>query len=710
VTSSPLAVNSCVSALSTLYNANIIKEEELVQLASVLNIDVVSLTSEQIISAIQSKILDSSTASQATFLVSRIATNSLSTAIEEKIIDGAKLTRLNSESNRSVFIKQPSNEYNNLVNNIQLSTEKRNRVQNVVKQSIPTEDRLKDRASVLNVAMITNKNKSTRQKSTSQVVSIKGLTESALKKISAFSSVFTKQRGFERGFTRINASISATVTNIASFSQKSVDLLLGILSNNPIIRGLDSIELMLDSVESGIGKILGLPDYTLSQLATISLLYRKKFGKAASHTDRLISLFNKKKKLEGTKKPSKTPLKWEPRVELQPINPEGVKVFGIVDSPKVLFPGLEDLQTHVDSITYHNHLFLSIKPGLIRKVENAPFFVFKVDEVNKTKRVILKLMDELGFREKELNAYWDDDDGWTFMLANNNIPTPSVSNSAGVSFIDSFSKMLTEATRSWTILFNQTGNFFDIANKTLKKAGEVGSALASAADVAMPDFLSNMIPPIPGVSEVADAIKTIANTLWTNTRNLLPGMAAGATFDSPKIISSTNTNLEYTCDIVLTCDLPIKEEIRKRIIMPLMLLMIVSTPLSAWDYLTLCGINLGSNKQNSPLSMMYMTPVYLKAVLRYGHKRYVKEDSIYKLSPTKVFEMDCLATSLNISDVVERNGLITSMKVSLTLSPVYNTIFGSTADNIGNSMLNLRWFLKNYEEMYKTPQKAKNSS
>jgi hypothetical protein len=702
VRTSPLAINSCISVLSTLYNANIIKEEELVQLASMLNINITSLTAEQIISAIQSKITNPSTTSQATSLVSRIVISSLNVAIEEKIIDGAKLTRLNCESNQNVFIKQPSNEYNNLINNIQLSIEKRNRVQNIVKQSIPVEDRLKDRASALNVTRITGKSRPTKQKSVAPVVIGKGLTESALKKINAFSNVFSKQRGFERGFARINASISATVTNIASFSQKSVDSLLGILSSNPVIRGLDSIESMLDSVESGIGKIVELPDYSLNQLAAISALYRKKFGKIASRVDKLLSLFNKKKKLEGTKKSPETPLKWEPRVELQPIRPEGVKVFGIIDSPKVLFPGLEDLQAYVDSMIYHNHLFLSIKPGLIRKVENAPFFVFKVGEIDKVKEVILKMMVELGFRKEELNAYWDNRDGWTFMLANNNIPTPSINNAAGVSFIDSFSKMLTEATRSWTILFNQTGNFFDIANRTLKEASEIGNTLASAADIAMPDFLSNMISSVPGVGGIANAIKAIANTLWTNTRNLLPGMAAGATFDSPKIISGTSSNLEYTCDIVLTCDLPIKEEIRNRIVMPLMLLMILSTPLSAWDYLTLCGIDLGNNKQSSPLSMMYMTPVYLKTTLRYGYKRYVKEDDIYKLSPTKVFEMDCLITSLNISDVVERNGLITSMKVSLTLSPVYNTIFGSTSDNTDNSMLNLRWFLKNYEEMYKT--------
>ncbi len=588
------------------------------------------------------------------------------------------------------------------------------------KETLTEEEIIRNDLDKISKPLITqqeNKNKFYMQDTTTTIMNRKnGLVEAYYSSsksssiyekglFSGLSSKLSKPTGLEKSFNKLSSKFGDKINGIYNFSTKTVSNITNILFNNPLIRGTKSAIGLISSIQSGITKLINLPNVLKGMFKARLKDFLRDLNDITSFMKKLGNLFKKFSPSSKKENPSTKIARYDIEFdtpEMKIVEPTIDKncIFGFVEPPLVLFDGMENLQKDVNAIVYTNEVFLTLKPGTIKKVDNAPFFVFQLSKFQETTKLVKDIMKRLGF-QLDGSCSSVDKDGFVFMLSNYTIQH-SHSNDASVSFINRFASVLTDVNRQWSVLFNKTKPIYEFTNKAINGTESVGESIGSSKLGQMVGNIVDFITP----DKLQDMMKNIGSELWSQFKNVMPGMIAGATFDSPRIVTGSSSNISIDCDILLTCDLPIPEMIKERIIKPYMLLHVLSTPLTMYDYLVLNNVipQNANNECYSNLKYLYMMPVYLKATLQYGYKGLSEptNKSMYGLSPRKFYTVDCIITSINARDFVFRDGYIVAVKVSFTLTPVYNVMYGSTNKQDQSSMLTLGWLAKNFQDAINT--------
>lgn len=522
-----------------------------------------------------------------------------------------------------------------------------------------------------------------------------GYTEKGL--FSNLSKKLSKPTGFEKAISKVSRKLDNKIQSIYNFGDKTLGNIISILTNNPVMKGIDSALGFISTLQGGATKLFGLITKGIGMFKNALDTIKNKINSIKDFMKKIGSLFKKFTSTNKQKNPSTKISRYDIEFETPQIKTvmptiQDNCIFGFVEPPLVLFEGMENIQDQINAIIYTNEVFLTLKPGMIKKVDNAPFFVFQITKTKETISLIQKIMNRLGFGINTNSTCSSvSQDGFVFMLSSYSI-NHAHSNNESTSFINRFANLLTDTNRQWSVLFNKTKDIYNVTEKALSTTESVGSNVSSSF---IGDIASFITP-----DKIEQMVKGIGTELWDQFKSVIPGMVGGATFDSPKIVTGSSSSISIECNVLLTCDLPIPELIKERIVKPLMLLHVISTPLTMYDYLSLSGVIKEDTNDScySSLKYLYMMPVYIKATLQHGYKGLSDKAQLeYGLSPRKFYEIDCIITNISTRDHVYKDGYLVSVGVSFTLTPVYNVIYGSTDKQDQSSMLTLGWLAKNYE-------------
>ena len=357
--------------------------------------------------------------------------------------------------------------------------------------------------------------------------------------------------------------------------------------------------------------------------------------------------------------------------------------YGYIEPPKILIESMQSFQNHITELVYTNMITLNITPTIMKQVQGKPFYVFKLDDNTTPFNRFVDMMERIfataGITPSKVWQAAKSNSKFSFVCSSISF-NYGMSNNAEISFISKFANLLSGTLRQWGTMFGQT--------QAMHSFGGTATEYLQQGAQSLSEIFNNT--PILGT-----ATDTINKLLMDQTfQDVVPGMAAGATFDSPKIVTSSSSTVNLRCAMLLTADLPADKIIKQRIIEPLIVIMGLSTPMNMYDYLQM----IGESNVSPALKTLYFMPLYSKLEWKYGLDPTAASmsDGAGSTNTNTWYKFDGIITNVSVTNTIVKFGRVIGIQVEFDIVPVYNTLFASDAgpDEAG-SMLTLSWFAEN---------------